>query len=250
MRSFLEQLQFNIDTNLDEINRTTKNNVEMIAVGKYPVAYRNMGSMLDRHFDTALLRWRRGELPVADMEAALRTSGDMLNAITQWQLDDETLVGQADAWNLVSYIAFFLDRPAVLPEDRMPRIRADFSDHAADVALDYLVIDSFNGRDYRDDIAAPMERLASKKRQMLAVDSYRTYFDLLDARGDAERIAPLVQQAEANYSKRARNGFYSGGPTYMGGNGENPYVVDFQLAAVLKHIGWDGDSVHQWRWCI
>lgn len=237
-----EKMLANRKIDLAEIARI---NIEVIARGDYPLAYRNLCRSLERHFDTALLRWRRGETPITDMEAALTTSGEMLAAITGWQLDDETLNGYGDVWNLVRYISFLLDQPVALPEERLVRIREDRIQYA-DVALDYRILDALEGREWHDGLAEALERLASKKRQMLAMDTYRTYFDLLEADRDEKQTETLVRAAEANYKKRARDGFYSGGPTYMGGGPDNPYVVDFMLAAILKRIGWMGDTVHRW----
>lgn len=222
-------------------------NAEVIARGDYPLAYRNMAEALHKHFDTALLRWRRGESPVPDMERALGASGKMLSAITDWNLDDETLNGYGYTWIIVRHVAFLLDRQVDLPNDRLIRIR-DYHCQYADLALDYHILDAIEGREWRDGLTEPFERLASKKRQMLAVNTYRTYFDLLDADGDTVRAEELVRTAEANYTKRARDAFFGGGPTCMGGGPDNPYVVDFILGAVLKKIGWTGDTVHNWKW--
>lgn len=243
----MDQSEKNIQCNEIDLVDIARINAEVIARGDYPLAYRNMCESLERQFDTALLRWRRGESPVADMKAALATSDDMLKSIVDWQLDDETLNGYGDLWNLVRYIAFLLDQPAELPDDRLVAIRADRSQHA-DVALDYHIIDALEGREWKEGLSEPLARLASKKRQMLAVETYRTYFELLGCSGAEGRADELVRIAEENYKKRARDGFYGGGPTYMGGGPDNPYVVDFTLGAILKHIAWGGDSIHRWIW--
>lgn len=243
----MEQSEKNIYYNQIALADIARINAEVIARGDYALAYRNIARSLEKYFDTALLRWRRGESPVADMERALETSGKMLVAITDWNLDDETLNGYGYTWSIVRYIAFLLDRQVDLPNDRLVRIREHISQYA-DVELDYHILDAIEGREWRDGLTEAFERLASKKRQTLAVDTYRTYFDLMDADGDAVRTEELVRIAEAHYTKRARDAFFGGGPTYMGGGPDNPYVVDFILAAILKKIGWTGDTIHKWKW--
>lgn len=243
----MEQSEKNIfynDVRLADIGRA---NQEVIARGDYPLAYRNIARSLETCFDTALLRWRRGESPVADMEKALALSGDMLAAITEWQLDDETLNGYGYTWLLVRYVSFFLDQPVALPVDRMARIREDQSRHA-DIALDYRILDALEGREWREDLEGLFDKLASKKRQALAVDTYRVYFALLESGHGGAEADTLVLRAETNYARRARDPFYSGGPTFMGGGPDNPYVVDVTLGAVLKKIEWNGESIHRWRW--
>jgi hypothetical protein len=239
-----EKMIANRKFDLDDIEKI---NIGVIARGDYPIAYRNIGRSIERHFGIALLRWRRGESPVADMEAALATSREMFAAISDWQLDDETLNGYGDIWNLVRYIGLLLGRKVELPKERLPRIREDRSQYA-DVALDYRILDALEGRGWREGVTDLLGRLASKKRQMLAVETYQTYFALLESDGTQERTEALVRAAEANYKNRGRDGFYGGGPTYMGGGPDNPYVVDFVLAAILKHINWTGDSIHKWVW--
>jgi hypothetical protein len=230
-----------------ELLNTSRNNIEVIARTDYPLAYRNKARTLETRFAVGLLRWRRGEAPVADMKSALAISSEMLVAITEWQLDDETVCGKSDAWNLVRYISFLLDQPVALPNEWLARIREERSQYA-DMALDYHILDALEGREWRDGLTEHLERLASKKRQMLAVETYRTYFELLETNGSEKQMEGLVRAAEANYKKRAWDGFYSGGPTYMGGGPDNPYVVDFVLAAILKRIGWSGESIHKWTW--
>lgn len=222
-------------------------NIAMFAKAEHAQIYQNLCVSLENRFDIALLRWRRGESPVADMEAALATSAEMLAAITDWQLDDETLNGYGDVWNLARYIAHLIDESVALPNERLPRIREDRSQYA-DVALDYHLLDALGGREWRDGLEEPFDRLASKKRQSLAVESYRTYFALLEEGRDGLETEALVLRAETNYARRAKDAFYSGGPTYMGGGPDNAYVVDFALAAILKKIRWKGESIHKWRW--
>ena len=243
----MEQSEKNIKYNEIDLSNIARINVEVIARRDYCLAYRNLGRSLQKRFDTALLRWRRGESPIADMQSALATSGEMCAAIADWQLDDETLNGMGSVWNLVRYMSYLLEQPVKLPEARLARVREDLSQNA-DLALDYHILDAIEGRDWRNGLAEPFQRLASKKRQMLAVETYRTYFHLLDVDGDLDTAGVLVRAAEDNFKKRARDAFYDGGPTYMGGGPDNPYVVDFVLAAILKRIRWKGDTIHKWIW--
>jgi hypothetical protein len=222
-------------------------NDDVIARAKFPLAYSNLCNAIEKHFEKALLHWRCGENPVRDMQAALLTSHKMISSIADWQIDDETLNGCGGAWSLVSYISYFLDQPVEFPVDRALSVRV-FRSKYADVALDYHVLDALGGKEWRTGIPERLERLAAKKRQMLAVETYRTYLDLLETDGRGERAEALVRTAEDNYEKRVRDSFYSGGQTYMGGGQSNRYVIDFQLASILKHIGYVGQTVHRWNW--
>lgn len=243
----MEQSEKNIHLNEIALADITHINVEVVARGEYGLAYRNLARSLEKRFDTALLRWRRGDSPVADMKAVLATSGEMLAAISEWKLDHDTICGKGDAWSLARYASYLLDQEVRLPDENLIGIRQERSQHP-DVALDYHILDALAGREWRQGVAELLEDLAAKKRRMLAVQTYRAYLSLLEATGSGEQKEPLVRVAEENYNKRARDSFYSGGPTYMGGGPDNAYVVDFVLAAILKYIGWSGNSIHKWTW--
>lgn len=243
----MEQSEKNICSNDNALADIARVNVEVIARRDYPLAYRNICEALERNFDTALLRWRRSEPPVMDMERASEISGEMLSAITEWQLDDDTLNGYGYIWNVVRYISFLLDRSVDLPNERLLHIRESQNQYA-DVALDYCILDILDGRNPDGDVPQFLDRLASKKRQQLAVDTYQTYFALLETDRGSSQADALVLQAEANYARRAKDPFYSGGMTFLGGGPDNPYVVDYVLAAILKKIGWQGESIHKWVW--
>jgi hypothetical protein len=243
----MNQIEKMISNREVQIDHIVLANVTMAARAEFCQFYQNLCVSLEKRFDIALLRWRCGDSPVADMKAALSVSGEMVTAIRAWRLDDETINGYGDVWSLVRYIAFLLDQPLELPDERLLRIRESRSQYA-DVALEYHILDALDGREWHEGVAELLERLATNKRQALAVETYRTYFALLEADGDNEQVHFLVRAAEVNYRKRTRDAFYGGGPTYMGGGPDNPYVIDFGLAAILKRIGWTGDTVHKWMW--
>lgn len=243
----MEQSAKNIHFNEMALTDLALINEQLVARGDYSLAYRNLARSLEKRFDTALLRWRRLESPVEDMKVVLKISADMSAAIRNWQIDDETLNGYADIWNLVRYTSYFLDQSADLPESTIKRIGGDRS-QLAEITLDCQILDVIEGREWREDIAETIELLAVNRRQMLVAQTYRTYLDLLKTAGNEDQAEALVRIAEANYTKRARDSFYSGGPTYMGGGPDNRYVVDFTLAAVLKRTGWAGDTPHKWTW--
>jgi len=64
----MEQSEKNIHFNEIALADIDRINVEVIARGDYPLAYRNLCETLEKRFDTALLRWRRREAPIDDMK--------------------------------------------------------------------------------------------------------------------------------------------------------------------------------------
>jgi hypothetical protein len=111
-----------------------------------------------------------------------------------------------------------------------------------------MIVQAILGKEWRTRYLACLDKLSIKRRQALAAKSYKTYLALLDRLHDLSLTDDLVREAEQNYNRRSKDPFYEGGPTYMGGGPDNPYVVDFTLAAILKFIDWPGESIHKLRW--
>jgi len=224
-------------------------NVSMMAQRNFVQVYSNLASKLRYHFDISLFRWRRRESPVADLNAALATGEELLAGIEQWSIPEASVVGYGYVWDLARYASFLLGDPVPLSPELLALIRREQGQHA-DMALEYHVLDAIEGREWREGVRELLDRLASKKRQGLAAESYQTYFALLEVDGNDAHAETMIQRAESNYARRAKDAFYSGGPIYMGGGPDNSYVVDFTLAAIMKKIGWKGDSIHRWRWDV
>lgn len=97
---------------------------------------------------------------------------------------------------------------------------------------------------------AAWEKGVSQLREMkgtaLAVETYSIYGQLLNAGSGG--AADLVDQAGRLFARRAKDAFYSGGLETYGGGLYNKLTVDYRLAAILKKIGYAGDSLHKWRW--
>ena len=220
---------------------------QMRAEGNTHVAFGNLARTTDTTFELALLRWRRGESPVGDMGAVVEWAERMIAAVGDWQPEEHTVVGYIYALDIARYASFLLGRDLTIPtviSDLVGRHRSE----NADVALSYHILDAIDGRPWREDLEPLLSRLAAKKRQALAVETYQTYIAILNTPQGDKSVEDLVRRAEENYTRRARDPFFSGGPGYMGGGPDNAYMVDFVLAAILKKIGWDGETIHRWRW--
>lgn len=222
--------------------------------GEFVLAYKNLFWAAREHFECGLFRWRRGDSPVPDFEAVLEFGERLRAGEADWDLPERTIIGQSTKWFFVWHVGNLLDRPDFVTAKQIATYRklkenVHPQERAADVLLGFKIIEALAGRPWRDGFEDLITELGSKKRQLLAAHTYRTYFDLLNAKEQGEEvIAPLIEEAESNYAKRKRDAFYGGGFAFMGGTDDNPYVVDFVLAAIMKHLGWTGESIHRWRW--
>ena len=220
---------------------------QMEAEGNIHVAFGNMARSTITTFELALIRWRKGDSPVSDLNAVVDWAERMIAAVSKWSPEEHTLVGYGLTWDIAQYAGILLDRELFVPSAIMDVVRPGRSENA-DVALGYELLDALHGVPLRQPVEELLARLAIKKRQALAVDTYQTYFAIIGGGEHGTEIDVLVRRAETNYARRARDPFYTGGLGFDGGGPDNPYVVDFVLAAILKKIRWGGETIHKWRW--
>jgi hypothetical protein len=100
-----------------------------------------------------------------------------------------------------------------------------------------------------DEVAwtAGLDQLRQVKGSSLAVESYMTYHRLLRS-SEKCGVQADIGKAISLFEKRKNNSFYGGGEQTEGGGNDNGITVDYRLAAIMKKIGYKGNSVHLWQW--
>jgi hypothetical protein len=79
-------------------------------------------------------------------------------------------------------------------------------------------------------------------------ESTRTYLMLLgELRSDAP-VDELVTRADGLWLRRAKERYFDELSARDGYGEFNDIFVDYTLGAILKKIGWQGESVHRWIW--
>lgn len=196
---------------------------------------RNYARLPAYRFNSALLLWRQGEYPRDFIEQGVRILEDNAPSLSRDfpEVDLHLEVG--------AVFAFLIGRPyfRVLEPDEISY---------PDGRLTVHLLHALHGRLDRAAMEAELEAFARNKRHVLAVKTYRNYFDILDAAADGRPVDGLIAQGEVLYDKREKNAFYSGGPALEGGGPGNAELIDYSLGAVLKSIGYQGPSIHAWRW--
>jgi hypothetical protein len=188
------------------------------------------------YLEIALFRWRHGDDPRSDLAAGLDWANKAIAEMQEWPPTSE----QVDRinWEFAQTMGYIAGRDLALP------FALDAAQTPHD-AVDRLLAEALYDRPYRDALAEPMSRLAAKKLFAEPHKSYCTYFAVLDAYEKGEELTPLIEEAEANYKIRKR---FQAGQGYQGWGFYNDYVLDWQLAALIKKTGWGGDSIHRWTW--
>ena len=121
-------------------------------------------------------------------------------------------------------------------------------DVCGDLFLDCHLAKCLQGFAPGNDIRSGFEQLHKAKRHALAIRTYEAYFRLLDLDPSSSEVEQYVAKAEANFSARRKDAYYSGGHDIQGGGQYNDLAVDYRLAAILNYRGIHVESVHRWCW--
>lgn len=179
-----------------------------------------------------LIKWRQGESPI-----------DLLKRGVDLLLETSTLIV---AW-----------KSSVVVAENLPLARGALLANLLGVTFDVpIAVASLAAQDQLDYALATqsfavdplISNLKSSKKTVLAAETYQTYFDILPRQGDPVALENLVEHAEALFTRRATDSFFSGGEQTEGGGPDNALVVDYRLGVALRKAGYTGDSIHAWRW--
>jgi hypothetical protein len=226
----------------DTVRRMTKLIPGQVAGGDHDQAIFNSTRLVLARVETALLKWRREQDPVSELEYGYEAYRNMEELI------DDVLPGyKRNVWWDLFAVAFSLIGKHVdaraLPSLVDDELTVGVRFVAYSRYLSWLVNDLPVDARVRSKV---LEFLDSKKG--LVENTYRTYLMLLGDIPADDGASSLVERAHENWRRRARDRFFEGLSTYEGYGEFNELWVDRNLACVLKRINWEGDSVHRWRW--
>lgn len=223
----------------DEIHRTRSHIGECRSLGHIDCVFNCFQGLIQNQFELALFEWRAGKDPRPALNDCIDTAFQYLASIHEYGRD--VFDRPTDTWSIVYAAAFLLDRS-------FPRV-IDLSGQALDDpvwALPEIMVNALYDQPTSDGRAI-LERLRGPANKEIVCDTFETYFDLLEGDAANADFASLVARAEVNYRRRKRGNEYIGW-TYNGGGEDNPWVVDWRLAAILKKKGWPNEGIHSWRW--
>lgn len=204
-----------------------------------------------------------GNYQLAAMNCRQAFKCRLMKSLIEWRTEtdpsdslSEAVEGFADDWGTVAAVggddASFADVPAervmfaAYLVGKSSSIDADSdalqSDRLLDLALGTWLIDSWDGELW--------DRGIEQLRQAgdnLAVQTYELYKAVIDAA--ASDLPTLSREGESLFAKRKTNSFFGGGDQTEGGGDDNNITVDYRLAAVLKHAGFNSaNAIHVWKW--
>lgn len=186
----------------------------------------------------ALIRWRHGESPHADLDLGYGAYTTFRTFLAAHPLGYQLIAPYGDLYALTfSLIGKKVEIAPLDDYDRSlgkvaiyPRYLAEFAQGVATTS------------EWRTDV----DRFLETGRSLLD-ETYRVYLKLLGEIPSEASADALVAHAEKNWKKRRTSKQFSHA-TWEGYDYGNDGYPDVTLAAVLKIIGWRGDSVHRWTW--
>jgi hypothetical protein len=198
-----------------------------------------------------LVVWRSGSSPAEDFNRALALIDSILEYISVRPQPYETFL--ATPTYLASLISFLMHgeiplrylQTLPMPAD-LPRRHRKLQD------MTYLILLawSLSSRSIPPEAFVVCEAPRAKRAQ-LSQETFRAHLNLLQDVIAGTDCESSLRIAEGLYDKRRRSGYYEGGLDYWGGGPMNPFVVDFEIAAILRLAEFLGrelpPSIHRWR---
>jgi hypothetical protein len=214
----------------------SKNGLDVAKAGSNAeLATQNICEIFKSFLMQALINWRcRLDSPVVPLREAitnLRQGNSILAAMGVHGAEDLPC-------ERATIIEFLVNEDSG-PCDSTPL----FADRLLDATLGRGLHGGFDNETW----TVALEQLRQLKGSSLAVESYMTYHRLLLSAGNSD-VRADVKKADSLFDKRKGNTFYGGAEQTEGGGNDNAITVDYRLAAIMKKIGYKGDSVHAWRW--
>ncbi|MCX7358416.1 MAG: hypothetical protein NT015_09790 [Alphaproteobacteria bacterium] len=221
-----------------KIDTTLQTIPSLLDAANYEWAAKNYAMMADAHVELGVLRWRGGLDPRPDFEratSAFDALGELVSdhGLPKANHEFPILYAMLSLSGRRTSIEF--EDSAFFKESRWPCYLSCIVHALHDQPLD----------SYRDQL---LDTYLGEGDE-LADRTMRTYLNLLEAHSVGVPVDALVAEAEANWLKRKTSRFFADEGLLCEGHGlKNELFVDLYLSAILHKIGWDGESIHRWKW--
>jgi len=210
---------------------------DLIKEGNFAWAAYNYEMVATSQTELGLLHWRRGLDPRPDFERAIDAYDNLCVMARTKQLK-----GSDYSLPLVYAMLSLMGRKVAI-EFHNAKSHQEYSDSYYKCCL----VHALHDQPLDERHAGLLEKHLTENNE-LPDRSFLAYFQLLGLRPSDQSPGELVQLADANWAKRKRDRIFADGPSLEGYGIMNELYVDIYLAAVLQKIGWEGESVHRWKW--
>lgn len=222
-------------------SHAARSNMGMAAAkenGNYQLAALNCRQALKSKMMQGLITWRSGDNPTPFFEQAVSRFAE------DWQTlraigGNASMLSDA-GYEQVYFLALLVNQalPFTTESNAPKELQCD---RMLDAVLGQWLFDGWDARLWE----AGMEEL-QLKGSGLAVEAYEFYRKV--TRATKQDLPQLEASADKLFRRRKKDSFFSGGVQTSGGGQDNDFTVDYRFAALAKHIGYVGNSIHAWRW--
>lgn len=189
---------------------------------------------------------------VSDSEQALRIASESAEQLEVWRHAN---------WGLSAFCQLLLyptNHPPLLDAARPPVWLDDLEDWwLFTLWTDYLLLDALRRGRFTPEWDALIEIGEGYQKLHEPTQAYLNYWNLIEAwkAGEGEQVLEVVRECEQHFDARPRMKFYIDEGDGTDGSWEQPPMVDFRLAAILKVLeafgGAEAPQIqtrHRWRW--
>jgi hypothetical protein len=210
---------------------------ELIGAGNFVWAAKNYAMIADKNTDLGLLHWRRGLDPHPDFERAIEAYESLRALVHEHDLERRN-----HEFPIVYAMLFLMGHKTTIEfEDE------EFHEEQRWPCYQCCLVHALHDQALNERHARLLNQYLAQN-DGLADRSVLTYLKLLGMRQTDRSVDELVTVADANWAGRKSDRFFSHGAAFDGHGVMNDIYVDIYLAAVLQKIGWQGESVHRWKW--
>ncbi|WP_027622835.1 hypothetical protein [Acetivibrio clariflavus] len=185
-----------------------------------------------------LISWRTGiDIPtkyLCDAVDVANVAVDDLKSLGSKNIAEDFFI------EIAAIIAFIVNKPFEIHEFSKEGI-------VFDRLLSFELAQSLNGKSNELEWIEIINKQKKSRRTELCLLTYNNYRELM-FNNDPNKIDELVKKGEELFKKRKTDSFYSGGEAIEGGGPDNDFTIDYELAAILKKIDYQGTSIHKYIW--
>ena len=219
------------------VARTTRVVTELMEASNFTWAAQNCRVAAEAHIDLGLLHWRRGIDPRANFRGAIEPHQHLNAIVSKFRLspgDFDMPVFYAAMYLLGETVPLTYFNEVSYETQRWP-------------AYECRIVHALFDKDPGPGLAKLVDS-HTKRHDALPERIFDTYLQLLGLRPSRLDVDERVRRAKSAWAERKREELVERGPAWNGHGVMNELYVDIYLAAILKKIGWKGQTVHLWLW--
>lgn len=217
---------------------------------KYDLLAFNLSSAMSASLMTGLLQWRHRQ---GSPRVALQRVCEMARLGSAWLLE---LDGSRPSWTaidpfLAGYCAILVDESVEVPCREVLVSWKSIPVERIGLCLDAGILSKLELNAAPAEWLDVLSRVDQPRRLRLLRDTYSAYSDMAAQPEPGERVTAALRALDL-FPKRGSDPYFSGGRGTDGGGPDNPHVVDYRWAAIVKARGMVDDqlaeSSHRWIW--